>query len=307
MVSASIDRATHLSRTANVILNWLSLQLDGEQLAWLSKKQSELLDGATQRSFFIAFSLVPRRLGKADSVLTDEDLQTAAEICPGWQPQHWRVDQLARTLLVLSLIQGNPENYQSILEQLFSAADIDELVALYQALPLLPSPENYQARAAEGIRTNMSVVFKAVALDNPYPSQYLSEAAWNQMVLKAIFIDCPLYKIMGLGDRTNPRLSQMLLDYAHERWAADRGVTPELWRAMGAFTTDAMAEDLGGVLDCQDRIQQEAGAIACANSNSEKIRSLLESRPELKAVAERQTWESWTSSHLDNHRTNTAK
>ncbi|EAW38192.1 EboA family metabolite traffic protein [Lyngbya sp. PCC 8106] len=307
MVLASINQSTHLNRTINLIFDWLSNQLDNEQLAWLTQKQSELLKGATQRSFFIAFSLVPRRLGKANLVLTDEDLKVAIEICPGWHPQHWRVDGLARTLLVLSLIKGNSEDYQSILDQLFSAADIDELVALYQALPLLPSPEKYQDRAAEGIRTNMSVVFNAVALHNPYPAHYLSELAWNQMVLKAIFIDSPLHKIISLDHRTNPALSQMLIDYAHERWAADRSVTPELWRAMGAFTTDSMTEDLIKVLDHPDPMQQEAGAIACMISHSEKIKSLLESRPKLKTFSQQQTWNSWTQNYLDSNPTHTAK
>ena len=324
MVIASINKSTHIDRTVNVIFNWLSSggftqvisnqqtsrqnpPLREEQLAWLSQKRFELLNGgATPRSFFIAFSLVPRRLGKVNWIFSDEDLKTATEICPGWQPQHWRVDGLARTLLILSLIQGNPEEYQNILDQLFSAADIDELVALYQALPLLPTPEKYHHRAAEGIRTNMSVVFNAVALHNPYPANYLSELAWNQMVLKAIFIDSPLHKIIGLDHRTNPNLSQMLIDYAHERWAANRTVTPELWRAMGAFTTDNMAEDLTKVLDHPDPMQREAGAIACANSNSEKIQSLLASRPELKAVSQQQTWESWTQNHLYSNHRNTA-
>jgi hypothetical protein len=305
MVLASINQSTQLNRTINLIFDWLSNQLDNEQLAWLTQKQSELLKGTTQRSFFIAFSLVPRRLGKANSVLTDENLKAATEICPGWHPQYWRVDQLARTLFVLSLIQGNPETYQNILDQLFSAADIDELVALYQALPLFPSPEKYQDRAAEGIRTNMSVVFNAVALHNPYPANYLSELAWNQMVLKAIFIDSPLHKIIGLDARTNPNLSQMLLDYAHERWAANRSVTPELWRAMGAFTTDSMTEDLTKVLDHPDPMQQEAGALACMISHSEKIQSLLASRPEI-LTKKPQTWETWTQNHLYSNHRNTA-
>ncbi|MDY7023598.1 MAG: EboA family metabolite traffic protein [Cyanobacteriota bacterium] len=301
MVTASAEQSTQFLQTIKVISNWLSRQLNDEQVAWLTQKQSELLKEATQRSFFIAFSLVPRRLGKANWISTSEDLKIAAELCPGWQPQNWRIDQLARTLLVLSLIQGNPESAQSILDQLFSAADIDELVALYQTLPLLPKPEQYQDRAAEGIRTNMSVVFKAVALDNPYPSQYLSEGAWNQMVLKAIFIDCPLYDIMGLDDRTNPALSQILLDYAHERWAASRSVTPELWRSMGAFTTDEMSDDLQRVLDDSDPKQQVAAAITCSKSNSQKVRSLLESRPELTLIAQQQTWETWTQKYLSSN------
>lgn len=298
MFITSIDKSTQSDPIIKIIFDWLSRQLDQKQLTWLTEKKSELLNGATKRDFFIAFSLVPRRLGKANWIFTPEDLKTAAEICPGWQPQHWRIDHLGRTLLVLSLIQGNSEEYQRILDQLFSAADIDELVALYQGLPLLPSPDQYQERAAEGIRSNMSVVFNAVALHNPYPANHLSEGPWNQMVLKAIFIDSPLNEIIGLDRRTNPALSRMLLDYAHERWAANRNVTPELWRAMGSFTTDSMAEDLKRVLDQPDPKEQEAGAIACANSNSQKIQSLLESCPDLKTVAKEQTWETWTEKHL---------
>lgn len=95
-----------------------------------------------------------------------------------------------------------------------------EAIALYQSLFLLPYPEKFKLRAAEGIRTNMTSVFNAVTLHNPYPAEYLDDLAWNQMILKALFVGTLLHPIYGLKQRNNQQLSQMLLDYARERLAA---------------------------------------------------------------------------------------
>lgn len=65
------------------------------------------------------------------------------------------------------------------------------------------------------------------------------------MVLKALFIDTTLHPIVGPDERANSKLATLLCDYAHERWAAGRAVTPELWRCVGPHaTTDALLKDL---------------------------------------------------------------
>ncbi len=278
---------------------WLSRHIAPEGLIWLDEKRSQIAGGGTARGFFTAFSAVPRYTGKKDLELTLEDLQ-AAEAVTGWSPGHWSVEQAARTLLILALPQDDAQKYLRVLEQLFTTADVGELVALYQSLPLLPYPERHLARAAEGVRSNMTAVFNAVALRNPYPADYFDEPAWNQMVLKAVFVGSPLHLIWGLDRRANPELARMLIDYAHERWAAKRAVTPELWRLVGPFADAGTSADLEKVLNEPDAAQQEAAALACSQSPSPEVQALLECRPDLHALIQegRLTWNSFSQKRL---------
>lgn len=279
----------------NLLSNWLERQVAENGFEWLQKQQQKLASSSYKKVFFTAFSAVPRYTGKQKLQLSEADLQEAQTKSPGWLPQFWRVDQAARSLLVLSLFQelADGEAFKT-LEQVFGAADVEELVALYQMLFLFPHPEQYRLRAAEGIRSNITVVFEAVALRNPYPVKYFDQLAWNQMVLKALFVNSPLYLIQGLDERTNPTLSKMLVDYAHERWAAKRSVSPELWRAMGAFADDTIILDWKGVLANSEPIEGKAIAIACAKSSNPQAQKLLARYPELKESIDlgNLTWES---------------
>ncbi len=126
----------------------------------------------------------------------------------------------------------------------------------------------------------MTSVFNAVALRNPYPADYMDQGAWNQVVLKALFVESPLYLIEGIDRRANEKLAHMLVDYAHERWAADRSVSPELWRPVGPFAKGEIIEDLEKVITHEDEIQQQAAVLALSDSSSEEARELLKQHPE---------------------------
>jgi len=284
-----------LTSITDLLHCWLSRYVTPGGLTWLNEKQEQIALGTNGRVLFSAFSAVPRYTGKKDLELTKEDLQAAEAIRKGWFPGHWSMEQAGRTLLLLALPQEEAEKYLASLEQLFTAADVGELVALYQSLPILPYPEQYLARAAEGIRSNMTTVFNAVALRNPYPADYFSQAAWNQMILKAVFVGSPLYLIWGLDHRANPELARMLVDYAHERWAAKRTVTPELWRLVAPFANADMITDLERVLNEPDVAQQQAAALACSQSPSPQVQALLESRSDLQSLikAGHLTWNSF--------------
>ena len=294
-----LSQDLEITSVTALLHHWLSRQVRGDGLAWLEQKQKQIAEGAPTRVFFTAFSAVPRYIPKQDLQLTPEDWQAIENTRSGWFPEHWSLDQAARSLIILSHPQSDADQYLQTLERVFSAADVGELVALYQALPLLPYPERLRLRAAEGVRSNMTAVFNAIALRNPYPVEYFDNAAWNQMVLKALFVGSSLSLIQGLDRRANCGLAQMLSDYAHERWAAHRSVSPELWRAMGQFAQGEIIADLERVLNDSDPTGQEAAALALSASDSPQAQQLLTRHPNLQASIEAGlTWDSFTRNRL---------
>ncbi len=74
----------------------------------------------------------------------------------------------------------------------------------------------------------MKPVFEAIACHNPYPSDYFDQAAWNQMVVKAVFVGTSIKNIAGIAERANPDLRQMLRDLISERQAAGRAVPTDV-------------------------------------------------------------------------------
>ncbi|MHC4960340.1 MAG: EboA domain-containing protein [Planctomycetota bacterium] len=251
-----------MSTPAELLRAWLQARLAPDAFAWLEQCRTAVSGGAPERQFFMNVSATSRHTGTAPLDLTDAERAQAEAARPGWRPGAWTCDQAGRTLLVLSL-PGAPV---ATLDRLFECADLGELIALYQALPVLPEPKAHVARCAEGVRTNMTDVFRAVAHSNPYPKEHLPEAAWNQMVLKSLFIGVELAPIDGLDERANVALMRMLCDYAHERWAAGRDVSPELWRCVGPFADDAAKKDLERVLATGNEDEKAAARRALENA-----------------------------------------
>lgn len=273
--------APDASRIRDLLSDWIAPRCDESGRHWLDAQQRRITEGAPDWVFFTSFSSVPRHLGKADLELEDDDLAAASDVRPGWDPDRWSLDQAARTRLLLSLPHADATTYFETIEKVFQTADVGEAVALYQALPLLPHPDQWVFRATEGIRSNMAPVFEAVALRNPFPAEQFDEAQWNQMVLKAVFVGSPLFLIQGLDARANPRLARMLRDFAHERWAASRPVTPELWRLVGRYAGEDGIADLEQVLLAGSPAEQQAAALALSESPSGRAGALLSNQPEL--------------------------
>jgi hypothetical protein len=250
---------------------------------WLDQQTEKIKNDATNKTLYISFSASPRFVGKGPLRLSEKEIQTAQSLREGFTLTDWTIDQAARVYFLLLIPAEDENHYLRTLEMLFNAADVKEQKALYSALPLLAHPKKLTKRAAEGIRTNMTVVFDAIALQNPYPAEYLDENAWNQMLLKAVFIGRPLYKIYRSDERANPKLAQMLRDFAHERWAAGRPVTPELWRYVAPFADESYMADIEKILNEGDSLVREAGALVCWQSDNAKVKALLDQQPELKA------------------------
>jgi hypothetical protein len=118
------------------------------------------------------------------------------------------------------------------------------------------------------------------------------------MVVKALFIGSELHPIQGLDERANSDLSVMLVDYAHERWAADRPVSIELWRALGRFADQRGFDALARVLHSGEARDRGAAALALHAAGSAAAREILDQEPDLqRQVADgRITWTTLTPS-----------
>ncbi len=273
-----------------LLRGWLAHRLDEAARAWFDEQLARA--GGADRDLYLAIGLAPRKLGKADLALDAGELAAADAARPGWNPAGWSVDQAARVALLLVSARdeaGFPEK----LEQLCTTADVRELIAFYQGLPLYPNPGAYVARAGEGARTNMKAVFEAVAHRNPYPAENFDERTWNQLVLKAVFVGSSLNAINDFDRRRNEELARTLVDYAHERWAASRVITPELWRAVGPFIDEPMLDDMKRVAESDNPLERQAAVLALRESGLPGSPAPINISPEILSEVEagRISWE----------------
>lgn len=250
-----------------------------EAWKWLHQKREQAGDTGL---FASAFMQIPRKVNRAFIKLTKEDAALISGLLNGFTIQGWTTDRLCRVWLLLHVDATNEKEYIHRIDKLFEAAEINEQVALYSALPVLAYPQHWQKRCSEGIRSNIGDVLAAIMLLNPYPAAYLSEPAWNQMVLKAFFTEKEVKDIIGLDERANPELANILIDYAHERWAAHRSVHPQLWRCVGKFISDKNFADIERVFRSENEIERAAALLACNDSSYAPARLLLEQDMPLK-------------------------
>jgi hypothetical protein len=249
-----------------------------------------------ERPLNTAFAITPRKTGKGVITVTSEQAHQLTSIASGFSVDGWAIDRLVRVYLLLKADKGDKETYFRAIENLFLAAEMGELVALYSALPVLPYPEMWVKRCSEGIRSNIGDVLVAIMYNNPYPSKYLDQNAWNQLVLKAFFTDKDINQIIGIDTRANKDLAYIISDYAHERWAAGREVNPNLWRLVGPFIDDKLFADIQRLFDDGKLVDRRAGALAITASNYPAAKTLLTKYPELETAIQSKnlSWDTLT-------------
>jgi hypothetical protein len=260
---------------------------------WLEEKAIAIsLEQTVATQLNLSFVSAPRKTGKAVLKTTKEQEQQIQSIYPHFTVQGWSVDRLSRVWLLLHIDATDKAQYIRVIENLFRSAEMNELVALYSALPLLAYPEAWRQRCAEGIRSNIGDVLEAIMCNNPYPARQLDEAAWNQLVLKAFFTDKSIHQIVGLDERTNQELANSLSDLAHERWAARRPVNPQLWRCVAPYLNEHIFPDIVRISNSVNDMEKKAAALACITTNYPAAKELLEKSPHLKSfMNEELCWE----------------
>lgn len=196
--------------------------------AWLARVRAEISGPFDENRFLAAYSGAARRLRSGRCRLDDALVAELAERGAG-DAGAWTPVRVARTGLVLAALAATDrEKAEATAWKVFRTGDNEERIALLGALALTENPTDFLDLAVDACRTHVTEVFEAIACDNSYPARYFPEPSFNQMILKAVFIEVPLERVVGLGDRLNEELSRMAEHYAQERAAAGRTVPADL-------------------------------------------------------------------------------
>ena len=206
---------------------------DEKTKSWLDQKLHSI---KTDKDFFISFALINKKIPRGHLQLSLSQLQIIQLKYPEFNIENWTLDQLCR----FSLLMYYPLLSVESLTKLISVADTREQISIFKSIPYLENASHFAPIVVNGIRTNIVDVFDAITLKNPYPASYFSQDEWNQMILKAVFMERPIYQIKDIDQRKNEKLAHILFDYARERWAASRRVTPELWRMISGYITEKL-------------------------------------------------------------------
>jgi hypothetical protein len=135
----------------------------------------------------------------------------------------WTVDDAARTLLLVALGDG----VEAELRDLYRFGDAAERRGLLRALPYLPVGDRVIDIVDDAIRTNDTRLVAAAL--GPYATEHLDDAAYDQAVLKCVFIGVPIAPLDGLPVRGTAETARMLAAFVHERVAAGRDIPAEVW------------------------------------------------------------------------------
>jgi hypothetical protein len=225
----------HLSPAAipqaiELLSAWLKTRLPTDAFAWFDNELRGLQTQPEQARWFKALGMAPRKLGKADLQPSQVELQAAQTLRQCLDPTEWSVDQTARIAFTLAFYQGDEAGFVQQVAMLIDTSEINELLAIFRGFALFPHPEALEPKAREAIRSTMRPVYEAMSHRNPYPFEFFDEAAWNQMIVKAFFLDSSIWQIQEVDERYNADLSEILISLVQERWAAGRFIAPEIWR-----------------------------------------------------------------------------
>jgi len=255
---------------------------------WLSEQVARIAADPQQRIVAQVFTSLPRHL---KSVEKEARISLGEQyVGPNGLPlivEGWPIVRLARVWVLMAIPKQERSAYIQLIERLFAYGEMEELAALYAALPIYHYPETWSSRCKEGIRSNIGPVRQAVMLRNAYPSRFLDEGSWNQLVLKAFFTEESIGDIIGLSERNNPRLAEALVDYAYERHAAKRAIDPMLWLLVTPFVDERAYHLMARILgESQTLLERRAISYVLKHSDFGPARKHVEGDAALMVLSD---------------------
>lgn len=264
-------------------------QSNADAILWLDEKTSKLETDKNVRDLYMSYSLLASKFDKNIPLKFKGEVSGALSYLDS---HNANLLEAARIYLLAKVLEIDDEFYGPKVANIIQVADTTELETFLKFLMLLSKPETYKSTAVEALRTNISVIFDAITLNNPYPAKYFNDQQWNQMYLKAAFMERDLSQIQSVDERANADLARIISDYAHERWAASRKIDPMFWRPVSRFLNQTLLNDMRRLLGSEDLYENRAGALSCYYSENKEALKLLEGHEDLKKEIEinKLTW-----------------
>jgi hypothetical protein len=217
-----------------VLERWFAAGLKPDLRAWFEAGLGEARRGGVGGEKFSAlWSGAGRRLGRESLVVPADEAEELRHADVPFLPAGWGADELGRGLLLLAAAEKADDGFAAAVDGLFRLGEMREQQAILRVLAYLPAPAGFAALAADAVRTNVLSVIQALACDNPFPAAHMGELAFNQMIMKAIFNELPLGRVLGLQARNNAELRRMVAANASERRAAGRPVPADTDLVLG--------------------------------------------------------------------------
>lgn len=205
-------------------LVWELFRSTGLEAEWLERAFAAAEAGAGTIAFRAAYAGSARRLGAR----AHEPFTPPAGLAAHTRP-HWTLVDIVRGALLSRALSFAPESGQpQLVIALFDGGELGEQESLLRTLSVLQTPERLAVAGLNACRTNATRVFAALACENPFPARHLPDPGFNQMVLKAMFMELSTRRIEGLAARITPELKRMAESYAAERRAAGRPVPADV-------------------------------------------------------------------------------
>jgi hypothetical protein len=195
----------------------LEARAGAEGLEWLRETSAAV--AADPTVLRAKFPMVGRKVGREPLEADGDPADVHA----------WTIDDAARTLLLIAAGEGA----EAELAELYRYGDAAERRGVLRALPFLGLDDRGLYLIDDAIRTNDTRLIAAAL--GPYATEHLSDAGYDQAVLKCVFVGVPITPLDGIPSRVTPDGARMLGAFVHERVAAGRDVPAEVWTVIDRY------------------------------------------------------------------------
>jgi hypothetical protein len=227
--------------TLQPLCDQLENVVDEQGSHWLNQARQHLekLDGdldsvANKLAFFSATAKRKLGLSLLSGEIVSGFIQEAYGQCDKVYLDHWSVTDAARVILLADTITSGKFAVDQLFQLCYRYGDGGERTSLIKGLALINLSDQSTEFIIDVARTNSLELFSALVHKNPWPAVRFPVSAFNQVVLKSLFMGINISNMEGLRAGRNPELGRMAADYVQERLDAGREIPESIWLAADA-------------------------------------------------------------------------